>query len=240
MTIDVLWLPGTFHRGGDGISDAFAECLDDRFCFRYVDYPADFGTAVPYAESRAVGRQALIDAIRATPNLVVLGGFSQGAGIAGDLADEIGRGLHPDLEVVGCALIADPARPPRSGMPHRPPAPGYGITGAREVYGVPTWWAAAVGDCITALPAGSPLRSIADATEFYSLRDAPAFFFWMQSLLDRARSDRWQRWWSIEHVRSWGGAVRYARGYFEGRHTLDYIRHGHAQALAEVINQEVR
>ncbi|WP_052373503.1 cutinase family protein, partial [Nocardia otitidiscaviarum] len=215
MTIDVLWLAGTgFGRSPDDISLTFAKHLDaNRFRFLPVRYPADYGAAVSYADSRADGRQALIDAIRATPNLVVLGGYSQGAGIAGDLAAEIGRGQHPDLEVVGCALIADPARPPRSGMPHRPPASGYGITGARDVLGVPTWWAAAEGDPICSLPAGNPLRTLADVTEYYSLADAADAWRWMQSLLARAEQGRWQRWWSLRHWRTWGGAVAYARGY---------------------------
>ncbi|WP_306365486.1 hypothetical protein [Nocardia sp. CC227C] len=45
---------------------------------------------------------------------------------------------------------------------------------------------------------------------------------------------------SFQHWRTWGGAVAYARGYLlDSRHTLDYVRHGHAQALADTVNREV-
>lgn len=242
MTTELLWLGGTgFGAGGDDISDAFRRHLDpDRFAFRYIAYPGSYGIGPSYADSRAAGRAALIDAIRSTPNRVCLGGYSQGAGIAGDLAAEIGRGELPDLEVVGCALIADPSRPEHAGMPGWPTASGFGIVGVRDVVGVPTWWAANEGDPITSLPAGNPLRSLADASEYFSLMSPVAAVRWMRTLEERARSDRWQRWWSVENWRSWNGAIAYARGYLaDGRHTTDYIVNGHAQHLAQVVNNSI-
>jgi len=241
MTVEVIWLPGTgFSTGPDIISSTFGAALDPyRFQFQSLRYPAAYGSAgMSYAESVRIGKAAMVEAIRATPYRAVIGGYSQGAGIAGDLAAEIGQGFWPDLDVVGCALIADPARPHGAGMPDWPTASGYGITGERPIEGVPTWWAANEGDPITALPSGNPLRSIADLSEYYSLRSPGDAIQWMERLADRARRNQWQRWWSIENWRSWGGAVAYARGYlFDGRHGFDYVNRGHAHRLAEVVNE---
>lgn len=240
MTITCIWLPGTgFSTGPDAVSMAFGNALDrSRFEFQPLTYPADYGRGMSYAESVAIGRQILIDAIRATPNRAVCGGYSQGAGIAGGLAAEIGRGEHPDLDVMACALIADPARPVGAGMPYRSIASGYGITGQRFIEGIQTFWAANEGDPITSLPAGNPLRTLADATEFYSLQPGDAQR-WMEAILTRARENRWQRWWSLENWRTWTGAIAYARGYLvDGRHGGDYIRFEHAQHLARVISAE--
>ncbi|MFC9892135.1 hypothetical protein ACFVMC_00435 [Nocardia sp. NPDC127579] len=240
--IEVLVLPGTGHpRGGDGVSEAFMAALDPaRFRPRIVAYPAAYGDPMPYGRSRELGRAALITAIRATPELVVIAGYSQGAGIAGDLAAEISTGVLPDLEVLGCALIADPARPSGSGCPGAPTASGYGVAGQRPIPGIPTWWAAAEGDPITALPAGNPLRSVADLSEWYGLSSPDAVCRWGEDLVELVRERTFQRWWSVQHWRSWAGAMAYARGYLvDGRHGADYVRHGHVQALAAAVNDEV-
>ncbi|NEW33810.1 alpha/beta fold hydrolase [Nocardia cyriacigeorgica] len=240
--IDVLWLPGTgFSSGPDGISAEFGRRLDPtRFRFRVLRYPASYGGFAPsYADSREAGMAELITAVSKAPGRVVVGGYSQGAGIAGDLAEGSGRVF--DGKVVACALISDPSRPPGAGMPGRPVASGYGISGARGSMSVPTWWAAAEGDPITALPEGNPLRSIADMSEYFSFQSPGDAHRWMESLADRCRRNAWQRWWSPENWRTWGGAMAYARGYLvDGKHTTDYLLHGHAQALAETVNREVR
>ncbi|MBF6410990.1 alpha/beta hydrolase family protein [Nocardia farcinica] len=242
MTVDVIWLSGTgYGAQPDGVSAAFAAALPDGFGFVPVRYPASYIHPVSYAESVRRGREAVIDAIRATPARVVVGGYSQGARIAGDLAAEIGRGLHPDLEVEGCALIADPLRPVGAGMPGRPVASGYGISGQRFITDIPAWWAAVEGDPITALPAGNPLRSVADVTEYMTLSDPVSAQRWGEDLLRRAVEGRWQRWWSPANWRSWGGAIAYARGYLvDGRHTADYVLYGHAAHLARIVAEEVQ
>ncbi|WP_051179735.1 PE-PPE domain-containing protein [Nocardia concava] len=244
--IEVLWLAGTgFGAAPDGVSLAFAEHLDPaRFRFRAVPYPATYGGVdMPYAESRAIGRKALIDAIDRSPYPAVIGGYSQGAGIAGDLAAEIGRGLHPQLDVRACALVADPLRP-RGDYGFYPGAwlsSGYGISGERHIFGLPTSWAANEGDPITALPAGNPLRSVADLTAWWSLRSPEDAERWAQDLLERAKRGAWQRWWSPENWRTWSGAIAYMRGYlFDGRHGLDYVRLGHCERLAMAINGAVQ
>ncbi|MGW5377462.1 DUF3089 domain-containing protein [Nocardia sp. NPDC003999] len=241
--IDVLILPGTGHgRRGDGISRAFADALDpSRFAPRIVQYPAEYGNPRPYAESRIIGRWALLDHIVGYRPFI-LAGYSQGAGIAGDLAREIVEhmpGVMAD-HLVACALIADPLRPAGAGIPHRPPASGYGIVGMRDVPNVPTWWAAADGDPITALPAGNPLRSIADLTEWWSLAGPAEVVRWGEDLVEKCRTAAFQRWWSLSNWRDWAGAMAYARGYLvDGRHTDDYLRRGHVQALADVVNEAV-
>lgn len=245
MVVTCLWLPGTgFSHGPDGISLAFGKALDQtqiEFC--PLRYTASYGgPGAPYAESVAIGKQILLDAVRATPNRAVIGGFSQGAGIAGALADEVGRGLHPDVEVLACALIADPGRPYGAGCPGLPTASGCGISGPRTIHGDMFWrtyWAAAEGDGITALPAGNPLRSLADLSEWYSLRSPGDAFRWMEGVRDRALARRWQRWWSVENWRSWSGAIGYATGYLTGAHTASYLSRGLAVGLADAINREV-
>lgn len=236
---DVLIVGGTWNPGGAGVCRVFADALDPkRFVPQMVRYPADYGRQVTYADSVAAGRRSLIDAVEATPNRVVLAGYSQGAAIAGNLAAEIGRGGLPHLEVVGCALIADPLRPAGAFLGTDPG--GYGIAGQRPITGIPAYWAAAPGDPITALPAGNPLRAIADLTAYFSLANPEAMLRWGQSLIEVATNRQLQRWWSPRNWRSWGGAVGYARGYLlDGRHTDDYIRYGHARQLADVINREV-
>lgn len=238
--IDVLWLGGTgWGRGGDGISDHFAKFLDhDRFRFRFVEYPATYGVGMSYAESLQAGKWALLNAIR-DDRPVILGGYSQGAAAAGAAAETWSR-RGSSMPVLGCALIADPLRPEGAGMPGWGVASGYGIAGRRPIERVPTWWAAVEGDPITSLPAGNPLRSVADMTEFMSLDDPVKMHQWGQKLVERAVKRQWQRWWSIENWQTWGGAVAYARGYLaDHRHTDDYVLYGHAQRLAEVVNEVV-
>ncbi|WP_378733619.1 cutinase family protein [Nocardia brasiliensis] len=237
--IDVLIMGGTWNPNGEGVTNAFASHLDPaKFRARWIDYPADYGSRVTYADSVRAGREALINAIRATPNLVVLAGYSQGAGIAGDVADEIGRGMHTDLEVLGVALIADPARPAGMDLVGLDPG-GYGITGQRHITGIPAWHVAAEGDPITALPEGSALRSIADLSAYWNMASLDGFIRWGQSLIETASSRQLQRWWSIENHRTWFGAARQARAYlFDGRHTDAYVFEGHARRLAEALNEE--
>lgn len=240
--IDVLFLPGTGHGGGgDGVSEDFLNRLDkSRFSPRIVPYPATFGGAeAAYESSKAAGRMALIEAIRATPNRVVIGGYSQGAVIAGDLAREVSEGWHPELELAGVALIADGRRPRGHGVPGYRPTDGYGIVGERGVYGdvFPTFWAAAPGDPITALPEGNPLRTVADMVPWFSLRSPAEALQWATAMLMTAANGRAQVWWKPHLWPQWNGAVAYARGYlFDGRHGAAYISEGYNQQLAEAVN----
>ncbi|MEV0356359.1 PE-PPE domain-containing protein [Nocardia sp. NPDC050697] len=237
--VTVLLLGGTWNPRGDAIGAAFAEHLDTaRFVTRIVEYPADYGRSVPYADSVAAGEAALIAAIRSTPGDLILAGYSQGAAVAGNVAGAIGRNDLDCPAVLACALIADPLRP--QGMAVGPDPGGYGIAGQRPVPRIPTFWAAAPGDPITALPAGNPLRTVADLSGYFSLSSTRAAWRWGRSLLDAATHRQLQRWWSPEHRRSWAGAAAYARGYLiDGRHTSDYLRDGHVARLAERLGTEL-
>ncbi|MFC3963519.1 PE-PPE domain-containing protein [Nocardia jiangsuensis] len=237
--VTVLLLGGTWNPRGDAIGSGFAGNLDaERFVTRIVEYPADYGGIVPYADSVAAGEAALIAAIRSTPGDLVLAGYSQGAAVAGNVAAAIGRNELDVPAVLACALVADPLRP--QGMSIGPDPGGYGISGQRFVPRVPTFWAAAPGDPITALPAGNPLRTIADLSAYFSLSSTGAAWRWGRSLLDAATHRQLQRRWSPEHRRSWAGAVGYARGYLvDGRHTSDYLRDGHVARLAERLDAEL-
>ncbi|MGY0502188.1 PE-PPE domain-containing protein [Nocardia sp. FBN12] len=239
-TIDVLVVGGTWNPGGDGVTGAFVDALNkSMFTPRMVPYPADYGSHVSYAESVAEGKRAMLAAIDRSPNRVVLAGYSQGAAVAGDLAAEIGRGEHPGREVIACALIADPRRPAGEYLGDTDPG-GYGVVGERPIDGIPAYWAAVPGDPITALPAGNPLRTIADLSAFFSFASANSAIRWAQRMLDTATRNQLQRWWSPSNWRHWAGAVAYARGYlFDGRHTSDYVRYGHSRALAQALNRDV-
>jgi hypothetical protein len=242
--IDVVWLSGTHENvvTPGGVSATFLAALPvDRFFARPVVYPADFGFPVPYCDSRSDGRTAALAVIRSSSNLVLLGGYSQGAQIAGDLAAEIST--NPELamlrgKIVACALIADPSRPEGAGTDDFP-ATGYGIEGSREVL-PPVFWATAPGDPISALPAGNALRTIADLTEFWS-SDPLAWARWGNAMISEIKHKRLQRWWSIKNWRTWGSALAYMRGYvFDGRHTDAYIDEGHAVKLAQIVSERVR
>lgn len=249
MTINVYMLGGTgFPEGGDGITETFLAHLDERFLGQVVRYPAaGFGTGgMSWAQSRAAGKAALQVAARASKHPVVIGGYSQGSGPAGDLAADIAAGKHPDLtgKVVGCALIADPKRPVGAGLPGERPASGYGIVGQRSIPKLPTWWAAVEGDPITSLRAGSPLRTIADTAGYFSLASPQDALAWGLDLYKRALNRDYQPWWSIQHWRDWGGATRDAWAYLPppiggGLHTNAYVHQGLLVRLAEAVNRGV-
>lgn len=244
MMLEVLWLGGTgFGNGGDGVSQDFAIALDKHSSvrsFRYVPYPADYGQHYSYAESLVIGREALVEAIRDSSYPVIIGGYSQGAAAAGDVAADYAHGLLLDLDIRAAVLIADPLRPEGAtaggtviGRPR-----GYGIAGTRRIDGtLPVYWVANEGDPITALPRGNPLRSIADLTEFMAATADPARAeALMLKIITKVSQARLQQWWSWENWRTWGGALAYAKGYlFDGRHTEDYVRLGLCETAAQAV-----
>jgi predicted esterase len=247
--IDVLWLAGTgYGKGGDGVSEAFRLALladgADRFTFRYVDYPGDYGLGMSYEESVAAGRANLVAALHAAVDPVIIGGYSQGAAVAGDIA---ARGPYFGTNVRGVVLIADPLRPEGATADRvMLPAPaGYGASGMRPINNdlpvdpnnIPVFWIANAGDPITALPRGNPLRSLADITDYMAATVDPVR---AQDLLlktiSAVASGRMQRWWSWSNWRDWGGALAYMRGYvLDGRHTTDYVTRGLCAAAAACV-----
>ena len=236
--IDVLHLRGTAEPvTPGGISTTFLNALDPaRFHVTVVDYPADYGQHIDYNDSRAAGAKALVDSIRRTSNRVIISGYSQGAAIAGDLARAVAHGAFPGLEIVGCALIADPGR----GRLQGGSGDGYGIVGDRSIPGDRIYSVAAAGDPICNLPAGNPLRSVADLTGYFNASSPASAMEWAQSILDVIRQRLLQRWWSIENWRDWSGALPYALGYLrDGCHTTAYLTDGHCLRLADAVNRGV-
>lgn len=232
---------GTWNPGGDPVTKAFETRLNpDLFQCRSVDYPASYGGLdLPYADSVRLGQWALADAIDASPNPVLLAGYSQGAGIAGNLAAEVGQGKWPHLEVVGAALIADPHRPAHHQVGDDPG--GYGIAGERFIESMPVWHAAASRDPITALPHGSMLRTLADFTGYWTMSSPQAMVRWGHSILDAATQQRFQRWWSPINWLETADVFRQGSAYLtEGRHTDAYIREGHCARLADAVNEHFR
>lgn len=236
----VLSLPGTgFPDSADPITADFHARLDTRlFDPVLVKYPATFGGAeTSYEVSRAAGARALYEALDALPSgtPVILSGYSQGAVIAGDVAAEVMIEDMFQYNVVGVALIADGYRPEGVGLvpSGQTLAEGYGIAGQRNILGVPTFWVSAWGDPIAALPAGNPLRTVADLVGWYSLRTPAEAVNWGAKMLDAVVSGRLQDWWAPWKWAGWAGALAFARGYlFDGRHTTDYIKFGYTEALA--------
>lgn len=245
----VLALPGTGHpNGGDGVTESFLACFDsDLYDVRIVPYAAAFGgTEMPFEESRQTGYKALVAVLtELNGKPVVLSGYSQGAVIAGDLAHDIAAGLGPAgvaVDIRAVALIADGYRPRGIGVvPAGDPngvAEGYGIAGERPIpdHFFPTFWVSAWGDPIAALPAGNPLRTVADLVGWFSIRSPQDALNWGARMLDAVISGRMQDWWNPVKWPGWAGALAFARGYlFDGRHTDDYIIHGYTRALGAAV-----
>lgn len=239
MTIDILWMGGTgYGAGGDGVSEDFRRWLmlmdtvPERFRFSYVDYPGDFGVhGRSYDESVAQGMSQLTAAIADSANPVIIGGYSQGAEVAGEVARAYIRGMSQHT-IRGVILIADPWRPEGVGG-----MDGSGIRGERGLDDMPTLWCSNPGDPITALPEGNPLRSVADIATLMAASVDPVRAAQLWSDVTAAvRTGRLQRWWDIRNWQTWNGALRYAKGYlFDGRHTLDYVRNGLCATLARQV-----
>ncbi|MDH6284574.1 cutinase family protein [Prescottella agglutinans] len=105
-------------------------------------YPAYEATAfdqgVAYADSQADGVKSVTDTLRQRASrcpstTFALTGYSQGADVAGDVAEAIaqGRGPIPASKLRGVVLIADPRRGTPGETVVGPNPPGHGIAGPR-------------------------------------------------------------------------------------------------------------
>lgn len=232
--IDVLWLDGTWMpNGGSPASEAFRRNLNPaRYRFRYVPYPAQYGPAtgpadMPYLASTRIGASRLAEAVAASPNPAIVGGYSQGAAAAIRYMREI-LPNRPDHVVWAYASLGDPHTQQHAGR--------SGIAGALQVsWRRFTLWAG--GDPIADLPDGAPLRTIADLTAWMGTRDLDAVEQWGQQLLAAAKAGRLQNWWRLWDLPAWASTVGYARGYlYDGRHNTAYVDDGVSARLAVQLN----
>ncbi len=116
------------------VGDKLKKSYGSTITIVYPNYSASaFDKGKTYAQSEAEGVQRLSDLITQCPtSQTVLGGYSQGADVAGDVAWQIGHGRGPveasKVEAVG--LVADPKQ---GNAPVAGPVPdGKGIAGVRE------------------------------------------------------------------------------------------------------------
>jgi hypothetical protein len=231
--ISVLFVDGTWSRPGvrSVVGEALRRSLDPRVArFEYVDYPAAYGVAtsvdgIAYAESVEFGAKALSDAVTATPYPAVVSGYSQGAAAAVAYAREIlpRRPLH---EVVAVAALGNPHQLVHHGR--------GGIAGPLNVPR-PYWSLYAPGDPIADLPMGSPLRTIADVTDWMSIRDLAASKRWAADILEDIHTRRMQSWWAPWRWGDLASAGQYALNYMGTAHTGDYVTGGHVKRLARMI-----
>ncbi|MGP3708475.1 cutinase family protein [Gordonia paraffinivorans] len=233
MTTSVLFCDGTWSRPGarSQVAEALRHELsrDPRIRFEYVNYAADYGPAtgpgdVAYAESVAHGVTQLERAVERTPYPAVVAGYSQGAAVAVHFA----RNRLParrQLDVRAVATMGDPHTPQHDGR--------SGIAGALTVprRRLTVW---AVGDPIADLPLGSPLRTVADLSDWMSVRSLEAGREWALRSAAKVPS-RLQQWWNPLRWQDLVSAVDYARNYLGTAHTSDYIYRGHVARLARMI-----
>ncbi|WP_213573301.1 alpha/beta fold hydrolase [Rhodococcus sp. USK13] len=209
---------------------------------QYGPVPAPLGSS--FDTSLRSGRTMLLDYIRRDPNPVVITGYSGGGALAGNVAAEIARGEHPELDVRGVGLISDPLMP----WPYSPAGPTtWGIAGERwiDARAFPLWHLADPADVITCCPAESPLRTLADQSAAFSLVDPRE---WGWDLIRRVREKRWQAtirdWRNVPEVwRAYSAAIDGVRGYLTGEHDSYHLRHypgstrTYTEWLADRINE---
>lgn len=193
------------------------------------------GDGTSYAASLAADAEMVRRLIHETPNLVILLGYSGGAGLMGHVAASLP--VHPTLQVSAVGLVADPFQP--RGLQ---PRGLFGVAGSRpiDVPGVYARWAFSEGDPIPCTAELSPLRTFADQSLAFSLTDLDT---WARDMLTRLLTGRWQPS-AIDWSDPVGTANRYAEALravaqYNARHVQAYIDGPHLQWLAEDIKRQV-
>lgn len=225
-------MPGTYvlaFRGigepieGPQLLDQYLNALPVGWQRVRVPWLAEYGPVpnplgVSYSRSLAqgiiLGRRLIGEIRHRDPEArIVLVGYSGGAALAGNLANQ-----HAGA-IAACVLVADP-NDPRGG-----------IAGARPVTGVPVVWVANPADVICRCPDPSPLRILARLTPLMGLgaRDA-----WqgandvIRQLGDRRTreelADEIGPWWLPTTWGRYDAAIRGAHGYLSGREHADAYR----------------
>lgn len=209
------------------------EIVDAPWSGSYGPVPTTNGPS--YMDSLARDADMVRGLIRETPNLVILLGYSGGAGLMGHVAASLPD--HPDLLVAAVGLVADPFQP--RGVDVRGL---FGVAGSRpvDVPGVHVVWAFHGSDPIPCTSELSPLRTFADQSLAFSLTDLDA---WAGDLLHRVRTGTWQPS-SLDWRDPAATALRYADAVaavaqYRERHVQAYIDGPYLGWLAQDIRRVV-
>lgn len=181
-----------------------------------VDYPASIGPANPtpntwgpsMEKSLNLGLEALVAAVRRTPNIPVLVGYSLGAYVISRFLENLAAGKYPDLQVAGAIQIASPRAPLVNGR--------EGLARAHGRYSVPVCDIRNYWDMICNTPSDSPLMKITGLVAIGTLGVPDGFDVW--------------NWVSRELLRASAppslGDLRLVEGYLPGGnedHTRPYL-----------------
>jgi hypothetical protein len=203
-----------------------------------IAYPASIGPVNPQTNPQGISEQQSIDdsipliaaAVRDTPNLVGLLGYSLGASCVSRFLELKAQGQYSDCEIAWSGLVANPWRARGEGL--NPEATyGFGISGQHSAWptNIPTFTVANPADGITSCPAVSPLRDLApgvDALTFAELNWTPAY---AASLL----TQHGEPYTPAEYVQ----AAALLRGYLiDGQHMEAYVQQGYVNRLADALN----
>lgn len=243
--IRVIHLMGVQEHLGPGVSAEFVRGLDDRFqaVIAAGDRVLSYGIPTSFAESARYARDRVVEQIVLSPGPVVLSGYSGGALIQGDLANDIAFGQVADVDpgkILAVALLADPKRPEHCGAPGIPTPHGYGIAGQRPVNSTPVFWGSASNDAITACGPYNPLRTVADLSTLWSLDPLKAGG-WALDVLIKLQRRQLQPWWMhpFSPARDFSEAITALWGYCRTAHTIDYLDQGICTSLAQAVNRGV-
>ena len=257
--------PGDVRPDVTGMLKGVTDHLDPAFFdVHWVGYPADYGTKMPYAQSVAKGKQALLDKMASLPpEKPVLGLFySQSCAFGVELLLEKRRGMHVDLPYYAAFCLGNPVRRRGSSIgPYAPAVGSYGIAGEATVEADGSVFdVICPGDPITESPRDAMLRSVADFTAWMS---ASTLEEWGDDVARKIRSRGFQNatldskglWNGLRRMAEAGAAVsRYLPWHpllnrAGGRHTLysgEYVRingktmpYTHSQRMALAMNELV-
>ncbi|MBF6330845.1 alpha/beta hydrolase family protein [Nocardia transvalensis] len=218
----VLFVDGTWHVDTSrpdklGMLRSVADALLPDIERETVLYPAVYGWPTSYRDSVNEGTANLRRAIDLAEGPVYLVGYSQGATIAGELAEH--------TKVSRTYLFADPHRPARRYVGDVDPG-GCGLAG-------PRWRDATVhyfalpGDPITAAPMDSPLRDLADFTDAMG----PNAIEWFSVAASKLLTGDWQN--SIHRPERFGTEIeRYRKAAADAQR---YLNGWHAEYWRQIV-----
>lgn len=183
-------------------------------------------------QSIAAGLPLLAAAIRATPNLVGLCGYSLGAELVSRFLELKAQGQYEDCELAWAAFVANPRRAPGESID--PDPAGLGINGEHGPWprGLPTFTAANPLDGITSCPAGSPLHALAEGMSAFSFADLGG---WTADLAHQLIDGQLlaEDYSPEQLLRAGQLMLGYVLG---GQHTTAYVLGGYLGRLAARIN----